>query len=301
MNIKQLESVLEISRCGSMRQAAQNLYVTQPALSAAVKQLEQELDYAIFLRKPSGMTLTPEGRLLLQSAQRMVEEAQRIRHIPRLLQEESSLSISCTWSALLMDCFIQFRGQFPQEQALDDLRETGFGQCVRDVMDRTRRMSLIFCSQGARQGELQKLQTYHLAMEPLLEDVPAVCLLSKFHPLSRFPQVNGTQLAQCALVAYAPADRVESLEHSRENHGADRLSVFDRGGLMDAVDHGYVAVIPRDPVLEAAHPNLVARPLQEGTCFSLCLLRQTAQHFNPREEQFLSWLRPRLQEAYRAS
>ena len=84
MNIKQLESVLEISRCGSMRQAAQNLYVTQPALSAAVKQLEQELDYAIFLRKPSGMTLTPEGRLLLQSAQRMVEEAQRIRHIPRL-------------------------------------------------------------------------------------------------------------------------------------------------------------------------------------------------------------------------
>ena len=49
---------VEIAHCGSINQAAQNLYVTQSSLSKAMKELESTLGYAIFQRTPAGTTVT---------------------------------------------------------------------------------------------------------------------------------------------------------------------------------------------------------------------------------------------------
>ena len=58
MNLKQLEYVIEISKCGSINKAAQTLYVAQPSLSTSIKQLEQELKFNVFRRKNSGIELS---------------------------------------------------------------------------------------------------------------------------------------------------------------------------------------------------------------------------------------------------
>ena len=75
MTLKQLEYIVEISRSGSINKAAQNLYIAQPSLSAAIKQLEQELHFSIFRRKSSGIELTSEGKILLASAKLIVDLA----------------------------------------------------------------------------------------------------------------------------------------------------------------------------------------------------------------------------------
>ena len=97
MNLKQLEYIVEISKCGSINKAAQNLYVAQSSLSASIRQLEKELKFDIFRRKNSGIELTSEGKILLLSAKLITEEAERIRRIPSLFDSQRNLSISGTW------------------------------------------------------------------------------------------------------------------------------------------------------------------------------------------------------------
>lgn len=126
MTLKQLEYIVEISRSGSINKAAQNLYVAQPSLSAAIKQLEQELHFSIFRRKSSGIELTSEGKILLASAKLIVDEAERIHRIPELFDSQKNLSISGTWSSLLMCSFMDFRVACPAGGIQDNFKETSF-------------------------------------------------------------------------------------------------------------------------------------------------------------------------------
>ena len=65
MNIEQLRHFSEIARCGSLNQATDALYITQPSLSASIKKLEQELGEPVFTRHSTGVSLTPFGEELL--------------------------------------------------------------------------------------------------------------------------------------------------------------------------------------------------------------------------------------------
>ena len=68
MTIQQLQYVLEISRTGSVSKAAKTLYLSQPNLSNAIKNLENELGITIFERTPMGMQLTASGMKLAKKA-----------------------------------------------------------------------------------------------------------------------------------------------------------------------------------------------------------------------------------------
>ena len=65
MNILYLKYAVEVAECGTMNKAADKLYVAQPNLSRAIKELERELGITIFIRNKQGMTLTPDGEKLI--------------------------------------------------------------------------------------------------------------------------------------------------------------------------------------------------------------------------------------------
>ena len=72
MNMNQLKYVLETAESSSMREAATKLYVSQPALSASIRELEEELGILIFERTNKGISLTEEGREFLSYAKKAV-------------------------------------------------------------------------------------------------------------------------------------------------------------------------------------------------------------------------------------
>lgn len=78
MTIQQLQYVLEISRTGSVSKAARNLYLSQPNISNAIKNLESELNITIFERTPMGMQLTPIGKKLVKKAAVIMEDIRDI-------------------------------------------------------------------------------------------------------------------------------------------------------------------------------------------------------------------------------
>lgn len=81
MRIEQLRHVVEIARCGSMRQAALNLYISQPNLSVSIQNLEEEVGYQIFTRSSRGMQLTKAGKAFVDYAAPIVSQFERLTNL----------------------------------------------------------------------------------------------------------------------------------------------------------------------------------------------------------------------------
>ncbi|MFL6559370.1 MAG: LysR family transcriptional regulator, partial [Bacillus sp. (in: firmicutes)] len=78
MEIKQLQSFIEVTRTGSFTIAAENLFITQPALSRTIKSLEDELGTKLFVRSRKKLILTDEGRVLKKHALKIEEQLQQL-------------------------------------------------------------------------------------------------------------------------------------------------------------------------------------------------------------------------------
>ena len=72
MNIQQLRFVVAIANSGTFREAASKLFVSQPSLSVAIKDLEQELNFKIFTRTTTGAVLTSQGMTFYERALEVV-------------------------------------------------------------------------------------------------------------------------------------------------------------------------------------------------------------------------------------
>jgi DNA-binding transcriptional LysR family regulator len=79
MELYQLRSFAAVAELGHVTRAAERLHISQPALSAQIKALEDELEVALFERTSSGMVLTTAGRRLLAEAEKVLTAAQALR------------------------------------------------------------------------------------------------------------------------------------------------------------------------------------------------------------------------------
>lgn len=94
MTLQQLKYALTIADCGSMNEAAKQLFLSQPSLSETMKELEAEIGIAIFLRSNRGISLTPEGEEFLGYARQVTEQFSLLqsRYIEKKKKEKFSVS-----------------------------------------------------------------------------------------------------------------------------------------------------------------------------------------------------------------
>lgn len=93
MKIKQFEYVCEIAKCQSITIAAQNLFISQQALSETLKLLEQELNFSIFNRTKKGMTLTPEGEFFLKDAEKILAMVYSWKNLSTKQNEKTTVKV----------------------------------------------------------------------------------------------------------------------------------------------------------------------------------------------------------------
>ena len=101
MTLLQLKYIVKIVECGSMNEASHELYVSQPALSSSVKELENELGIEIFTRSSQGIALTVDGAEFLTYARQVLDQASLLRSAIRTRNRASSCapyprSITCS-------------------------------------------------------------------------------------------------------------------------------------------------------------------------------------------------------------
>ncbi|MBP5544925.1 MAG: LysR family transcriptional regulator [Kiritimatiellae bacterium] len=88
MDIWPLKYFLAVARAGNLTRAAESLYISQPALSMRLAELERELGHPLFVRGPRGMSLTERGALLMRRAEDLVDFAERIEEEVRADNDE---------------------------------------------------------------------------------------------------------------------------------------------------------------------------------------------------------------------
>lgn len=94
MTLQQLKYALTIADCGSMNEAAKQLFISQPSLSETMKELETEIGIEIFLRSNRGISITPEGEEFLGYARQVTEQFGLLqsRYIGKKKKEKFSVS-----------------------------------------------------------------------------------------------------------------------------------------------------------------------------------------------------------------
>ena len=99
MNLQHLEYLIEIENCGSISKAARRLFVTQPYLSRILKEVESEYGITVFTREKTGITPTDSGRLFLDMARDLLDDAGNFQRIFRERADHYRLRVSaCTCS-----------------------------------------------------------------------------------------------------------------------------------------------------------------------------------------------------------
>jgi LysR family transcriptional regulator, hydrogen peroxide-inducible genes activator len=83
MTLTELRYIVAVARERHFGRAAETCFVSQPTLSVAVKKLEDKLGVQIFERGPTEVTVTPAGSLVIEQAQRVLEEAEKIKRIAK--------------------------------------------------------------------------------------------------------------------------------------------------------------------------------------------------------------------------
>jgi DNA-binding transcriptional LysR family regulator len=192
MDFDQIHTFLEIVRLKSFSKAAQTCYRTQPAISAQVRQLEQELRTELFERFGSRISLTTAGKLFAEYAEQLMELRKRaqdaiaeLEHDPR--GELVIAANESTWIYVLPEVFSHYRERFPQVQ-LQVLRSYA-SRVVEAVMDNSADFGLTQVPVDEK-----KIQVVNVHKDEIRLIVPAG------HPLAEHESVTAKDLLEYYLV-----------------------------------------------------------------------------------------------------
>ncbi|MBJ6800980.1 LysR family transcriptional regulator [Geomonas propionica] len=119
MDIRQLRYFLEVARLNNFTKAAESLRIAQPAVSMAVKKLEEELDLVLFSRQDKKVALTAEGEIFLAHAKRILDDLRgaelEMAELKGLTRGEVRIGITPMISAYFFpDIFRDFKRAYPQ-------------------------------------------------------------------------------------------------------------------------------------------------------------------------------------------
>lgn len=218
MDFEQLRTFLEVSRLKSFSRAAQKLLRTQPAISAQIRSLEQEVGARLFDRDGGKVTYTPAGRLFEPFAESCME---RQRHILLAVAEQErsprgELSISAneaTHLYVLPQVFAQFRRQYPRVM-LSVVRAERL-RTVESVVNREVDFGVVS----------MPVRDPRLTVEPIHRDELAV-VAPKGHPLAGQRSAKVRELAKFPLLLPAQGRRREQLDELfRVNEVSPRVAM----------------------------------------------------------------------------
>lgn len=204
MTIRQLEYLVEIANCGSINKAAKNLFVSQPGISKAIKELEKQLNIEVFNREnPKNLQFTTEGKELLRYARDFLDQAEDIENafVAKKRGEFLRLIISSQHYAFVAQAFIDFMKKHDSNSYELILRENKTKQIIEDVYTHQSNLGIISLTTSTEGHMTKYLEGKGLEFFSLKEFAPHV-FLRKGHPLAGRKSLTLSDLADFPYVSY---------------------------------------------------------------------------------------------------
>jgi DNA-binding transcriptional LysR family regulator len=134
MTLMQMKYAIAVADTKSMNEAARSLFITQPSLSASIKELENEIGVELFKRTNRGITVTPEGEEFLGYARQVVEQYRLIES--KYIEKENvrkKFSVSMQHYSFAVQAFVEMVRQFGMDKYEFAVHETKTYEVIEDV------------------------------------------------------------------------------------------------------------------------------------------------------------------------
>ena len=185
MTLAQLRYVVAVSEAGSMNEAAKRLYITQPSLSAAIKELEEEIGLRVFRRTNRGITVTPEGQEFIGYAMQMISqfELMESRYIGNEMRKEK-FAVSTQHYTFAVEAFVKMVKCFGMENYEFAIKEGRTSDVLEDVRDFVSEIGILYLDSFNEKFLRKLFREYNIEFHELFK-CRIYAYLWKGHPLAK--------------------------------------------------------------------------------------------------------------------
>lgn len=235
MNILHLKYAVEVAKTRSISKAAENLYMGQPNLSRAIKELEESLGITIFRRTTKGISITPDGEEFLQYARQIVQKVDEVEQIYQNgRQKKQSFSVSVPRASYLSFAMADFsKSMKPGSPAEFYYCETNSMNTVNSVVREDFNLGIVRYQSSYEKYFNDLFKDKKLSSETIAE-FTYVMLISKDNPLASKEEVTLEDLKDyievCHSDPYVPSVPMIDVRKSELTEFVDRrIFVYERG------------------------------------------------------------------------
>ena len=206
MNINQLRYALTVAASGSMHEASTRLYISQPALSASIRELEEELGIRIFDRTNKGISVTAEGNEFLTYAKKAVSQYETVedKYIGKHRDVET-FSVSTQHYNFAIRSFTEVIRQFEPDKFAFSIHETRTRKVLENVRDLKSEVGIVSYS-GTNEDIIKKLiREYMLEFVPLMRKETYVYVW-KNHEFAKRKEISIEELSDYPCISFDQSD-----------------------------------------------------------------------------------------------
>ncbi len=202
MTLTQLRYAITVANAKSMNEAARMLFISQPSLSAAIKELEEESGVEIFRRSNRGISLTPEGEEFIGYARQVVEqyELMETKYITKK-NTKKKFSVSMQHYTFAVDAFVEMVKQFGMDEYEFEVHETKTYDVIMDVKNFRSEIGILYLNDFNRKVLMKLFRESGLEFHAILE-CGIYVYLRKGHPLASKQEISMEELEEYPCLAF---------------------------------------------------------------------------------------------------
>lgn len=294
-----MKYALEVYRQNSFRKAAQSLFVTQPTLSIAVKELEKELGFTIFERSSHGISPTPAGMAFLATISDILVHLEQIK--AQYSESEEAplvLRISTSRYSFVASCLLRYCQESLRsvERYSITVEEQDCQQTIQDVLHRKSEIGIIHVNGRNLRAQLKYFQEKSIHCGLLFQANP--CLVFRAgHPLEKKASISMEDIAEFPQIRTSSRnfnhyDVEANFSFSDYMDSGKNLFLSSRAmiyNLLPNCDAVYLALCEHG--IHPFYPNVVTRPLQNESPNYFYYITLEDVPFNKNTKRFLEILR----------
>nr|WP_280521144.1 LysR family transcriptional regulator [Paenibacillus mangrovi] len=231
-----MKYVIEVANRGSMNEAAKRLFISQPSLSNAIKDLEEEIQITIFERTNKGISLSKEGAEFLGYARQVIEQAELLES--RYLNAKPSpqhFSVSTQHYAFAVNAFVNLVREYGHDEYELALRETKTHEIIQDVKNQRSEIGILYLNEFNSKVINRLLKDANLKFTSLFTAKPHI-FISIHNPLAKQSVVTIDQLQDYPYLSFEQGEFnsfhfseeiLSTLSHPKSIRVNDRATLFN--------------------------------------------------------------------------
>lgn len=252
MNFLHLKYAIMVAETGSISKAAEKLYVAQPNVSRAIKELESDLNITIFDRNSKGMTVTPEGEQLIHYAKRILRQVDEMEKIFKEEKKKNVFSISVPRASYIADAFVEFSSCLKNIDNVEVYyKETNAYRVINNVINSEYNLGILRYYVNHDRYFKEVIEKRELKCE-LINQFKYVLIFNKNNPLANNKEIHYDDLKDFIEIAhgdpYVPSLSINELTKTELSEEIRRrILVFERASqyeLLASNDETFMWVSP---------------------------------------------------------